>query len=186
MELLNNVAKGDQAAFRQLFDCYRGKVYVIAFRILQSESEAEDVLQDVFTKLWLNREKLTGILHFNAYLNTLIRNHIFNGLRKKAYEEDFLWASLQESRNEEGYQVIELNELKELLHKAMNTLPPQQKKVFQLGRLEGLKHEEIAAELGISKETVKKHMAAALRYIKYFLNGWGKELPALTCLFFLF
>jgi RNA polymerase sigma-70 factor (family 1) len=180
-ELLMEIASGDERAFRSLFDHYRRKVYFVAWRLLQAEGEAEDVLQEVFTKVWVNREKLAEVDSFKAYLNTLLRNHIYNCLRKKANEENFLLETLKDGRapGDAAHHRAELNELHLLLQQAVNTLPPQQKKVFQLGRLEGRKHEEIAEELGISRETVKKHMMAALQAVKDFLRRRGKVLLVL-------
>jgi RNA polymerase sigma-70 factor (family 1) len=168
--LLKAVAKGDGDAFRVLFTAYRPKVYYIARKLLQSDAQAEDALQEIFLKLWLNREKLPELHSFNAYLNTITRNHLYNMLRTLANEEVFLWRWCLPDGQGDGPETalspMVLRELKDALQKAMTALTPQQKRVFELSRLEGLRHEEIAAVLDISKETVKKHIGEALRVVR--------------------
>jgi RNA polymerase sigma-70 factor (ECF subfamily) len=169
-ELLARIAQGDEKAFHSLFSQYKHKVYHTALRLLQSTAHAEDVLQEVFMKIWLGRDRLTEINCFSAYLNTITRNHIYNALRKLANEELLLEKLLPPQpaadRQDEAIGNMSLRELQDALRKVMATLTPQQKKVFELSRMEGLKHEEIAVRLNISRETVKKHVSEALRIIR--------------------
>jgi len=171
-ELLARIANGDQRAFHSLFSQYKHKVYQAALRMLQSTGHAEDVLQEVFMKIWVGREKLPEINCFSAYLNTITRNHIYNALRKLAGEELLLEKLLvphsqsAAGRPDTAIENMSLRELQDALQKVMATLTPQQKKVFELSRMEGLKHEEIALRLNISRETVKKHVSEALRVIR--------------------
>lgn len=171
--LILQVSRGDELSFRLLFDQYRNKIFSIARKITGLESAAEDVVQEVFIKLWLNKEKLSEVENFNAYLNTITRNHIFNNLRKVAYEQTFLEDLIkqQSAPTEDISDPVLYNELQNLVHKAIQQLPPQQKRVFQLSRNEGLKHAEIASNLNISQSTVKHHMVEALRSIRTFLNA---------------
>lgn len=171
--LILQVSEGDEGAFRILFDQYRNKIFSIAWKITGVESAAEDVVQEVFIKLWMNKEKLAEIENFNAYLNTITRNHIFNNLRKVAYEQTFLeeLIRLQSVNTIDVSDSVLYNELQNLVHRAIQQLTPQQKKVFQLSRTDGLKHAEIAARLNISRSTVKDHIVEALRSIRTFLNA---------------
>ncbi|HTI92065.1 MAG TPA: RNA polymerase sigma-70 factor [Puia sp.] len=174
--LLSRVAKGEEDAFRILFTEYRHQVYQIARKLLQSETKAEDALQEIFLKIWLNREKLPEIQSFSAWLNTITRNYLYNALRSLAYEEVFLQQSAQSGHSFDGREDIlsplALQELKELLQKIVGTLTPQQRRVFELSRMEGLRHEEIAALLDISRETVKKHLGEALRIVREKMAGY--------------
>jgi RNA polymerase sigma-70 factor (ECF subfamily) len=183
--LILQVSEGDEYAFRLLFDQYRNKIFSIAWKITGVKSAAEDVVQEVFIKLWMNKEKLTGVENFNAYLNTITRNHILNNLRKVAYEQTFLEDLIREqSVNTKNISdPVLYNELQNLVHRAIQQLSPQQKKVFQLSRTEGLKHAEIAAQLNVSRSTVKDHMVEALRSIKIFLNTHGSLIGLLIFLF---
>jgi RNA polymerase sigma-70 factor (ECF subfamily) len=175
-QILLAIAGGDAIAFAQLYEHYRRKVYFIAWRLLQSENEAEDVQQEIFTKIWLNRSKLAEITQFNSYVNTLIRNYVYNAIRKKANETAYIREAMKmkDSNPEDAFVPAEINELQTLLRAAINNLPRQQKKVFQLVRMEGRKHEEVAGLLGISKETVKKHIMEAQRAVTAFFESRGK------------
>jgi RNA polymerase sigma-70 factor (ECF subfamily) len=167
--LLLRVAKGEEDAFRTLFTAYRPQVYHVARKLLQLETQAEDALQEIFLKIWLNREKLPEIRSFSAYLNTITRNYLYNALRRLACEEVFLQQLARPGLASEGETVLSpmvLRELRELLQRVIATLTPQQRRVFQLSRMEGLRHEEIAALLDISRETVKKHLGEALRIVR--------------------
>ena len=140
-------------------------------------------------KIWVGREKLPEISCFSAYLNTITRNHIYNALRKLANEELLLEKLLSPSsaayRPDTAIENMSLRELQEALQKVMDTLTPQQKKVFELSRMEGLKHEEIALRLNISRETVKKHVSEALRIIRGQLQCYI-QLPQFSLLLFFF
>lgn len=131
-------------------------------------------------KIWVGREKLPEINCFSAYLNTITRNHIYNALRKLAGEELLLEKLLSPQsaayRPDAAIENMSLRELQDALQKVMATLTPQQKKVFELSRMEGLKHEEIALRLNISRETVKKHVSEALRIIRAQLQRY-MQLP---------
>ena len=183
--LILQVSEGDEYAFRLLFDQYRNKIFSIAWKITGVKSAAEDVVQEVFIKLWMNKEKLTGVKNFNAYLNTITRHHILNNLRKVAYQQTFLEDLIREQsvNTEKVSDPVLYNELQNLVHRAIQQLSPQQKKIFQLSRTQGLKHAEIAAQLNISRSTVKDHMVEALRSIKIFLNTHGSLIGLLIFLF---
>lgn len=178
------VARGDEAAFHALYSHHRDHVYNIALRLLQSASLAEDVLQEVFLKIWLGREKLPKINCFSAYLNTITRNHIYNTLRKQAYEElllERLFPLQMASLRGTALDNISYRELQEALQKVVATLTPQQKRVFELSRMEGLKHEDIARQLNVSRETVKKHVSEALRMVRLQLRRF-KHVPEMVLL----
>ena len=184
--LLALVARGDETAFHTLYSHHRAHVYGIALRLLQSASLAEDVLQEVFLKIWIGREKLPMIISFSAYLNTITRNHIYNTLRKQAYEElllERLFLLQVASLRGTALDDISYRELREALQKVVDTLTPQQKRVFELSRMEGLKHEDIARQLNVSRETVKKHVSEALRMVRLQLRQF-KHIPELVVLLF--
>ena len=168
-ELLLQVAEGNETAFRTLFDRHRDTIYSIAWRLTKENSAAEDVVQEVFIKLWVHKEKLPEINSLSAYINTLTRNHIFTQMRKLATEEAYLRELIATEKLSATPDAVLYNELKKVLGEAVAQLSPQQKKVYQLGKMEGKKYEEIADLLHISRETVKNHMSDALKSIKSFL-----------------
>lgn len=184
-ELLQRIAEDDEVAFGLLYELYRQKVYFKAFHILQSITAAEDVLQEIFIKIWINRDKLRGMHYFPAWLNTLLRNHLYNKLRQQAHQAAYLDYFLQEdvkSYADQTFNDVEIRELEGLVKRAVRQLPPQQRKVFTLSRMDGFKHAEIAEQLKISPETVKKHLMEALRQIRLYLGQHGKIVPMLWLL----
>jgi RNA polymerase sigma-70 factor (family 1) len=167
--ILDRVAQGDANAFEFLFNQYRNKVIYFAWKFLRSDARAEDVLQEVFLKVWTNREQLPDINNFKAWLNTLTRNYIYNALRRLATEEAFIKELSVKKVPPDQAPVLDdlsFDELQHALDAAVANLTSQQKKVFELSRIEGLKHEQIAEKMEISRDTVKKHMTDALRKIR--------------------
>lgn len=177
-ELIARVSQGDEASFKKLYDLYRNRVFSIAWKFAGSRALAEDIMQDVFIRLWMQREKLSDIHSFDAYLNVVTRNHVFNYLRKLAIEESFLrnLSVKEEVHMQAGFDNVAYNELKGALDKAVSLLPPQQKKVYLLSRMEGLKYEEISTCLNISRSAVKSHIVEARRFIKNYLHHYAGAL----------
>lgn len=166
--LLLKIADGDQQAFRQIFDCYSSKVFHFTLKLTHSRSISEEVVQDIFMKIWYNRTKLTTVESFTAYLYTITRNHAFNLLKRIAVEANAnakLVAHLPVQHSDTEERVIS-RDYENLLGKIVDALPPQQRKVYSLCHHEGLKYEEAAERLNISRLTVKTHMQSALRTIK--------------------
>jgi RNA polymerase sigma-70 factor (family 1) len=167
-ELLYKIAAGDELAFAKLFKLYYNQLGSFIMRITESETLTQEIVQDVFLKIWLNRTALETVDCFKAYLMVVARNHTFNCLKQIAREnnrkKEWVKSVLRQASNEEADSgMIDTGNL---IDKAVALLPPQQKKVYFLSRSQGLKHEQIATELNISLETVKKHMVLALRFLK--------------------
>lgn len=168
-ELLLLISKGNKEAFRCLFDNYRNKIFSIALKFTGEKQASEDVVQEVFIKLWTNRENLPAIRNFNAYLNMMVRNHLINYLRKIAHEQAVVKkiANVEgEQQDNEVFDHLYYKELYSLVNKTVSQLSPQQQKAYNYSRIEGLKHHEIAEAMGISTSTVKGHIVEALKHIK--------------------
>jgi len=182
-ELFLRIAAGDQTAFCTLFNHYKNKVYSISWKLTGIQAAAEDVVQEVFLKLWTNKTKLPEIENFNAYLSTVTCNHIYNMARKVSYEHTYLKDMLAKefSNNSDTLNAVNYNELLNLFHMAVAQLPPQQRRVYQLSREEGLKYEEIAQRLNLSRQTVKSYMKIAILSVKTYLQNHGVaiDLPVL-------
>lgn len=137
-------------------------------RLTQSPEMTEDVIQDIFMKLWRNRTSLTEIESFSSYLFRMAQNQCITHFKRVA-KEALILSQLERDAQPAQATTEDLMALKEIqtqLHLAVNRLTPQQKLVFTLSRERGLKYEEIAAELNISPSTVKNHMIDALRIIR--------------------
>lgn len=178
-ELIKLIALNDELAFRQLFDRYWNKIYAAAFALTKFPAVSEEIVQDVFVKIWLKRNELSSIEDFEAYLFVVARNHIYNTLRKKIVEQPFV-------KNLEQYflenaslpeQPLLVKETEALVARALEQLPAQQRKVYNLSRNEGLDYNTIALQLGISRSTVKNHMTKALSFMRqYLIAHRGEEL----------
>lgn len=169
--LVTRVSNGDELAFRILFHRYRSKLYKFSLRYVKSVDVAEDIIQDAFLKIWEQRQALQPELSFEAYLFRISRNQIFNEFKKSsrlAAFEAFTLQNITDNRQTE-WEVIAQN-YQELLHSALELLPPQRRQIFQLSRIEGLSHEEIAQQLNLSKNTIKVQINKALKSIREFLE----------------
>ncbi len=169
--LLLQVGEGDEAAFRVLYDRYRKKIYVLGLFLTKSESLAQELVQDVFLKIWEKREQLRDIDYFNSWLRTIARNTATNYLRARAMEKlGINRIPVHESSSCFTENDAADREYSLLLQTAVRQLPPQQQKVYMLHRQQGQCHEAIAKQLNISVLTSKKYMKLALRSIRMFLE----------------
>ncbi|MCS3796457.1 RNA polymerase sigma factor [Niastella sp. OAS944] len=167
-ELLKLVAEGDRNAFTQLYNNYRNKIYSIAFELTESTTVAEEIVQDVFLKIWVKRDSLHEVEHFKAYLFTITRNYVFTALKRIARQESLEVSAIQDAPlyDHDTEDRVLNKEYTRILQAAIDRLPEQQKQVYNLIKKEGLKREEAAAALHLSPETVKTHLAQAMRSIR--------------------
>lgn len=183
-ELILKISNGDKRAFTILFEGYYKSLAAYVFKLTESMELTEEIVQDVFIKVWLKRETLTQISSFSNYLFILSKNKTLNQLRKQArYSTHF--QSL-EKELETDVRVEEESDLYEdfrlLIDNAIERLPQQQKRIYHLSRFERLKYEEIAQQLNLSAETVKKHMYLATKTIKEYVHNHMDEIVAYVLL----
>lgn len=169
-ELLFRVSRGEPAAFTDLFKLYQSKVYTVALAVARSPDAAEELVQEVFLNIWVNREKLAGISNFEAYLFIITRNAALHTIKKIAREREMLLNVKKESvytgSGNETEQRIYNREYQVILNKALARLSPQQQSVFQLIQEQGLSRKEVALRLHISPESVKTHFSRAMKNIR--------------------
>ncbi|MET3877911.1 RNA polymerase sigma-70 factor [Chitinophaga sp. OAE865] len=178
---LERLAGGEESAFRLLFDRYHPFIYSFALRMTASDTIAKDVVQDVLIRIWINRRSLHSIDNLSAYINRMTRNQVLNGMKRRAHEESLIRELYPSRESHNPTEEAALGkELEQLLYKAVAQLPAQQQKVYRMSRIEGLKHDDIAQRLNISRETVKKHMMAALRSVKQYLLENGNAIGLLA------
>lgn len=177
--LLRRIAEGDEAAFSQLFHAWKGKLYGFLLDLTHAEAKAEDMVQDIFAKVWQRRGQLEDITNFSAYLFRMAQNHAIDQLRRLSRESAFL-ASLagSESPSSSPEDSLLKKEVLSLIQQAIETLPPRQKEIYHLHQQQGLKHEEIAIRLGLSISTVQNHMFRALENIRTYLNAHFPDAAA--------
>jgi RNA polymerase sigma-70 factor (family 1) len=171
--LLQQVAKGDEEAFSILFKRYYQFLATHIFRITESREMAEEVVQDVFLKIWMAREALPEIQNIRSYLVTLSRNHGINTLKRQLREweklSEFITYERQVSKNLQTSNTKDFQGT--LIDEAIDNLPPRQKQVYLLHRHERQSYDQIAAKLGVGKESVKKNLQLASRSITDYIKG---------------
>ncbi|HVK46617.1 MAG TPA: RNA polymerase sigma-70 factor [Pseudobacter sp.] len=175
--LLQQLSEGDERAFRQLFNAWSPRINAFAFKLTGSAILAEEIVQEVFTKLWQQRTELGRIGNFEAWLITVARNTGSDMLRRLAHERIILHElqsgsafHAEEEPDEEWLQYHAK------LYKAVADLPPQQRKVWEMSRFQGMKQQQIAEEMGISIYTVKEYIkkaTASLRKNILRIVFWG-------------
>lgn len=184
-ELLIYVHKGDEQAFKYLYELFRPKIYSIAIQYLKSEELAKEVVQDVFLKIWLDRAELIQITSLEAWLYKVAKNNILNRLKRIGIEmkaKDYFSSHTALISYEMEYQ-LESKEYTSILQEVINALPEQQRKVFELARIQKLSYEKIGEQMNLSPLTVKTHMARALKAIRLKIHELGVDIPLF--LFFL-
>ncbi len=180
--LIQRLRTGDEKAFRQIYDLYAGRLQAFAIRIVKSPVLAEDLIQDIFVNLWELRESLDPEKNFQSFLFTITRNHALNLLKRSSantlvLNEIFIYAAKSSNTTED---LIEFDETSRILHQALDQLPPQQKRVFELCKLNGLSYEQAAAELNISPGTINAHMVKSIRFIKTYLSRHENVVAAVV------
>jgi RNA polymerase sigma-70 factor (family 1) len=167
-KLLLQIAQNDGVAFKLIFDHYWDRIYSMALTYLKSPLYAEDAVQEVFVKLWNNRQQLPAVRKFDSYLFIVARNEIISTLRKKIVHAPF-YEYLSDELTEQVLapdQQLDLKEFQTLIDEAIERLPVQQQRVYRMSRQEGMSQEQISQELDISISTIKGHMTKALQSIR--------------------
>lgn len=186
-ELLLLLKEGNMVAFDTIYKQYCKRLYGFVIRYVKQEEDAEGIVQEVFIKIWENRDKIDVYSSFESYIFTISYNSVIDLLRKRVHEKKYLehLSSLQEVEN--GFEItdeIHFNELNDRIQYLLNKLTPRQKEIFQLSREEGLTHEEIAKKLCISVSTVKNHIVSVLKFLKSNIDS-GMAINALFISLFL-
>ena len=170
--LLRLAADGDEAAFIEIFNLYKDKLYSFLLSITKSEEQSLDFVQDIFMKLWMNGTSLSTIDNFSSYIFRAAQNQAVNSFKRSMTENYILKKNpVAEIASNSIEDDLEYKLLQTKLNEVVKKLPPQQRLVYTLSREQGLKHEEIARQLNLSVSTVKNHMVQALKTIKEFLRN---------------
>lgn len=179
--LLRQLREGDMASYEILFHRYYPTFFAFAKGMLKDEGAAEDIIQNVFMKIWVHREALVETMSIKNYIYVLSKREVFNHLRAKynthvVLTEDMMTLE-HPSENEETQS--DYRELREAVQNVIDAMPPKRKSVFCLSRFKSLTNQEIADKLGISIRTVEKHIELALRTFKEQLGGFFTLLVGL-------
>ncbi|WP_027125954.1 RNA polymerase sigma-70 factor [Gelidibacter mesophilus] len=166
--LVNELRVGNHKAFRKLFDTYRNDLYRYSLSMVFSDVYAEEIVQDVFLKVWIKHESLNPELSFRAYLFTITRNKTIKFLKKAANNRKLCEEVFYSSQNVTNIteHTIRESELELIKNDALNKLPPKRLMIFEMSRNEGKSYDKIAEELQISPHTVRNQMSKALESLR--------------------
>lgn len=184
-KLVDKLKKGNMIAFDHLFHLYSNRLFYFAKGYLKSDADAEEIVQEVFAKIWEKRSSLKEKLSFKAYLFTIAFNAIQKFFIKKSRQQEYCNNS-QGTSPEEDHSTIELIDYHSLLgfvDQLIEELPPRRKEVFLKSRKEGLSTKEIANQMKISPKTVENQLTEALKYLK---KNLGQENLSRILFFALF
>ena len=177
-ELFRQIAEGDEKAFRVLFDQYRQRLFLFAWQLCHSTVEAEEVVQDIFLKLWVNRLKLAEVDFPRKYIYVMARNRTLDLLSKIARDQQLIkevWNNISQS---DTYleDMLQAKESQQLINQAISQLSEKKQTIFLLSRRDGLSLDEIAKQMGLSVQTVKNILTETLKHIKAFLSQHAELL----------
>ncbi|WP_285010207.1 RNA polymerase sigma factor [Pedobacter faecalis] len=183
-DLLARLKKGDEKAFNGIYAAYGKPMYLKMLRMVRDKDIADELLQELFIKLWDNREKIIPEKPFQPFIYTVARNLVYNYFRKVASDNTLIEQLILRGTEHylSGEDILLSKEASALLKDAINQLSPQRKQVFELCKLEGRSYEEAGKILGISVATVNSHMTKALQSIKtYMLTHRDTGLLLISC-----
>src|SRR5882757_2029794 len=163
------IAAGDSKSFRTLVDIFWSRVYGNTLTLVKSPQTAEEITQDIFLKIWQQKEKLAEVQSFKHYIYVVGRNQIISQLRKKVAQKEEEPGDILEDRLVPDKQ-LQYKETYRFIMEGIAKLTPQQQLIFKMSRLDGMSYEEIGRKLGLSKNTVKGHMVLALNYLRIYVR----------------
>jgi RNA polymerase sigma-70 factor (ECF subfamily) len=170
-QLLTDFRAGDREAFKTIYEWYWHPMFGVAFRKLKKKAAAEELVQDIFVKLWKNRATVQ-ISRLNCYLFSAVRYAVIDHIRSLAVQEEYLeyyraFLSLEDSGTEDA---IALNELYARVYNGLDELPEKSREVFRLNRLENWPVPKIASHLHLSDKAVEYHLTKSLKFLRLYLK----------------
>lgn len=189
-DVLERLQKGDELAFIEIYDHFKKPLYAFILKFVKVPAHADDLLQDLFLKIWEVHSRINTSLSFQAYLYRICRNLIYRSLKKTAHNTMLLSEQMQHFIPDASANAdVKLlwKQYEENIKSAIDELPPRRKEIFILCRQGKHTYDDVAKQLGISRNTVKEHMVLAMKSISSYLKlKKGIELPVtLLAVYFL-
>lgn len=166
---LINLKQGDEIAFEELYHFYRERIYLSALQLVKSHELAQEILQDVFMKLWQNRMGIDLTRNFEAYLFKIMRTTSYDYFRKIALDQErmeFLIVQTNKIQTATVENDISYKEAKSHLEEILLQLPEKRREVYRMCKLEGRSHEEVSELLNVSPATINNHIVKASRFVR--------------------
>jgi RNA polymerase sigma-70 factor (ECF subfamily) len=163
----------DKNAYAEIFRLYSKKVYHLAMHYYHNEEDSEEIVQEVFLKIWVKRKSIQSPEAFSSFLYTTSKNLIFDSFKKevrhKAYA-DYLSKSKFTQQTDNTEETVFFNDLEKIYTELLEELPAKRKEVFTLSRQEGFSNLEIAQKMNISVKTVEEHIYQSLKFLKQIIK----------------
>jgi len=166
--ILRQIAQGDEKAFSEIYDRYKSILYRFVFNILKSADLTNDSCQEIFIKIWEDRNKLNDVMSFKYYLLTVGKNHSLNTLKKVLSEEKThsAFISTYNEVNNELEEKLQYDEYQEFINSVLITLTPESRRIFELCRQQEMTYDEAAVVMGVSRNIIKKRMIKSMKVFK--------------------
>jgi RNA polymerase sigma-70 factor (ECF subfamily) len=168
--LFQLIAKGDEQAFTKLFYQYTPKLIPFLQKLTKSEHLAKEMLQETFLRLWTSREELLKVQSPSSWIYRLASNVSIDYLRVQGNRQRILKTMEVSDAGDQVTETVDANQLRSIIHTAINILPEKRQQIYRLSREQGLSHQQIADELGISINTVKNQLGIALKAIQEYIS----------------
>jgi RNA polymerase sigma-70 factor (ECF subfamily) len=176
--LFQLIAEGNEPAFRELFHSYVPQLEPLVMHLTKTASITEDIIQETFLRVWLNRDKLPGIENPRSWLLRIVFYQSFSWLRRRNLHHKALGAmAYGEEMRSTTDEAVAYAAMLQLVGEAVHLLPPQAKKIYKLSRENGLRIPEIAEQLSLSPNTVKNSLVRSLQAIRRHIEAGGYWLP---------
>lgn len=172
---LRRIKEGDISTFEAVFKLYYSKLTIYAFSITDRQDVAEEVVQDVFYKIWKERQNLQIVYSLKSYLYAAVRNQAlqyceYRSVRER-HRENLLTAAEKNAEVNPEDQLL-YKELEDIINKTLEKIPPRRKQIFKLHRFEGKKYKEIAEELSLSVKTIEAEMTKAYQTLRTVVENY--------------
>ncbi len=177
--VIEGLKNGDKLIFEEVYREYYIPLCYYCLRYVENFSDSEEIVQDLFLKLWEMHTELEINSSLNAYLYRAVQNYALNFLGKKKTHEKYIVIQGQQPYGgalENGLAKLEEEELRAILKLAVLKLPEKRRRIFELSRFDGLKNSKIASQLSISVKTVETQMTKALKYLRVTLKDYAPVL----------
>jgi RNA polymerase sigma-70 factor (family 1) len=185
--LFQRIARSDARAFAEFYEVYAVKLALYVSRFLGSELWAEEIVQDTFLKLWSVRETVGELEYPASFVYRMVANRTKDHLKRRGHEvklQQHLLHRLQHANTNATEELVDYQMGEQLFRKAIQQLPPQRALVFKMRHEQGMSYEEIATELGLSKNTIRNLLNLALQNIRTYLSEHGDITGVLVLIIF--
>lgn len=185
---LVKIKEGDEFFFNLIFEKYRNQLFSYLFKVTKSREVSEEYVLDIFLKLWHGREAITEIQHFEGFLFKVAHNKavdFFRAVSRNKVLQQSIWDSINDlAAPQQADDSILFKTTQTLIKEAINQLSPQRKKVFELRHYEDLSYAQISAEMDLSPNTVRNHLASSVQFIRDYLQQHSAKMILLSAAYY--